>query len=60
MFRIMVLKPSVIFHQYVPDTPENIAAFFKDPVGVFNRFTTASSKLGNNVHENGGKENNED
>jgi coenzyme F420-reducing hydrogenase gamma subunit len=44
------------FPSICKDSPENIKAFFKDPVGVFNRFTTASSKLGNQVREKGGKE----
>jgi F420-non-reducing hydrogenase small subunit len=44
------------FPSICTDSPENIKAFFKDPIGVFNRFTTASSKLGNTVREKGGKE----
>lgn len=39
------------FPSICTDTPENIAAFFKDPIGIFNRFSVVASKLGHYVPE---------
>jgi coenzyme F420-reducing hydrogenase gamma subunit len=44
------------FPSICKDTPENIKAFFKDPAGLFGRFTTVVSKLGYYSKEKGGHE----
>ena len=44
-----------LFSSICEDTPENIEKFFKDPAGLFYRFTTVASKLHKRINEGGKK-----
>jgi F420-non-reducing hydrogenase small subunit len=49
------LKAVSYFPAICKDEPENIKKFFKDPAGLFGRFTTVVSKLGTYVDDHGEK-----